>query len=137
MSDNKPILYVFMRNDLPDPSPGKTLAQCNHAGSDFVIQAITAMKEQGLSGELTTAFEEWINEGGIGGTFGTCVVLSCEYSELLGATQMAEDYSLLSGVIIDPTYPIRNGHEMILAEIVTCGWAFNRKQDSPWNFPLY
>lgn len=136
MSLDKPILYILMRNDLPDHTPGKALAQCNHAGTDFMIRAAQAEEEFGEDSELSVAFQEWINETG---SFGTCVVLSCSHYELISAfDRFATKCSLLSGLIVDPTYPIRNGHETIKAEVVTCGWSFVRKNESVWSrLPLY
>lgn len=124
MPDNKAILYVFMRTDLPDHTPGKALAQCNHAGTDFALKAGNLLEDIGLQSDLANAIRAWGEESGIGGTFGTCIVLGCTYSELQALERVNDEYALLSGIVIDPTYPIRNGHEVITAEVMTCGWAF-------------
>lgn len=135
MKNDKPILYVFMRTDLPDHTPGKALAQCNHAGTEFVIRAGQAIEQEGRDSELAAAFEQWVDEAF---TFGTCVVLGVGHEELLRLKPALEDYALLSGLTLDPTYPIRNGHEVITAPVITCGWAFARRSRSIWNYlPLY
>ena len=136
MSDNKPILYVFMRNDLPDQTPGKVLAQCNHAGTEFVIRAGQVIDQEGRDFELGVAFKEWVDEAF---TFGTCIVLGCDYRQLTSLKPLLKEYALISGEVLDPTYPIRNGHETITVPVVTCGWAFARRETARiWgNFPLY
>lgn len=131
-----PVLYVFMRGDLPDHQPGKALAQCNHAGAEFVVRAGEAMMREGTDTELASAFEEWLDETG---TFGTCVVLRCRYPELNRLMPLARATGLLSGEVFDPTYPIRNGHEIITAPVITCGWVFARRDVATnWrHLPLY
>ena len=136
MNDNKPILYVFMRTDLPDHTPGKALAQCNHAGTEFVIRAGQVIEQEGREFELAKAFEDWVNEAY---TFGTCIVLGCDHKELRLIKPLLRDYALISGEVLDPTYPIRNGHETITAPVITCGWAFARRDVARlWaHLPLY
>jgi len=135
MFDKTPTLYVFMRTDLPDHTPGKALAQCNHAGTEFVVRAGEIMGRESEDSDLRAAFKEWCDETG---TFGTCIVLGISHSELLALEAAFRDYALLSGLVVDPTYPIRNGHETITVPLTTCGWAFARRRNAFWtHLPLY
>lgn len=123
--DNKPILYVLMRTDLPDYQPGKSMAQANHAGTAFVNDA--GLLFSGLPKHfLIPAFRTWINEGN---GFGTCIVLGCTYAEMRYAVEMAELVDLLAGIVHDPTYPIRDGHMTQTLPVDTCAYIFGGRID--------
>lgn len=113
------VLYVLMRTDVPDYVPGKAMAQANHAGTQFIIRAA-----QFEDRSFTKHFDEWISEGDM---FGTCIVLGCTHLQMKTRLGIAHGLGLLTGIVHDPTYPIRDGHTMFTAPIDTCGYVFGRK----------
>jgi peptidyl-tRNA hydrolase len=113
---NKPMLYVLMRTDLPDYMPGKSMAQANHAGTAFVVQGLQSWNPYG------TAFREWLDEGG--GGFGTCIVLGVDYRTMLARQERAHHLGLVTEIITDPGYPIRDGHRVVTPAVETCAYVF-------------
>ena len=116
------ILYVLMRNDVPDFVVGKAIAQANHAGTQFVGNALLRARKDPTGFEKH--FLEWYNEAT---GFGTCIILECSYMEMVARTATASGLGLTSGIITDPTYPIRDGHCFKTLSIETCSYVFGRK----------
>lgn len=117
MNDNdKPMLYVLMRTDLPDYMPGKSMAQANHAGTAFIIGG------SNTHNPYAVAFRDWLEEGG--GGFGTCIVLGVDYRTMLARQERAHHLGLVTEIITDPGYPIRNGHLIATLPIETCAYVF-------------
>jgi hypothetical protein len=123
--ENKPILYVLMRNDMPDYQPGKSMAQANHAGTAFCIDAGQTF-DHDMGHFLMEPFLQWTQEAN---GFGTCIVLDCGYSDMLRRVEIARSYDLIAGVIHDPTYPIRDGHKIHTLPIDTCAYIFGGRID--------
>lgn len=121
-----PILYVLMRSDAPDFMPGKAMAQANHAGTQFITEAGKFFGAGGTDNLTATYFRDWITEGD---GFGTCVVLSVLYPQLISRLALAEAMGQFCGVVTDETYPVRDGHRMQTLEIDTCGWIFGLKSE--------
>lgn len=116
------ILYVLMRHDVPDFVPGKAMAQANHAGTQFMGRAARRCEKDPEG--FHKHFMEWYNEAD---GFGTCIVLGCTHTQMIGRTSIANGLGLVTGVIHDPTYPIRDGHMMKTLPIDTCSYVFGRK----------
>ena len=117
MNDNdKPMLYVLMRTDLPDYMPGKSMAQANHAGTAFITHGFNTHNPYAV------AFRDWLEEGG--GGFGTCIVLGVDYRTMLARQERAHHLGLVTEIITDPGYPIRNGHLIATLPIETCAYVF-------------
>jgi hypothetical protein len=99
-------LYILMRNDLESMNPGKACAQ---------------------SGE--TVFEgliDWQNDTGKG--FGTTITLEMDIRSVNDVVRrMSFVEGVLSGVVHDPTYPIRDGSVTHLIPLDTCGYVFGRR----------
>lgn len=112
----KPTHFVLMRTDLPDYQPGKSMAQANHAGTAMVVDAI--MKDHPHRKQFLT----WLAEGG--GGFGTCIVKGVTHREMRAALATAHHLGLISGPVVDPEYPIRDGDRVTFARVTTCGYVF-------------
>jgi len=123
--ENAPILYVLMREDVPDYQPGKALAQANHAGTTFCIDAGQVFGLN-INHFLVEPFREWVQEAN---GFGTCIVLGCDYAEMIRRVEIARSHNLIAGVIHDPTYPIRDGHKTHTLPIDTCAYIFGGRID--------
>ncbi len=112
--------YVLMRTDVPDPLNGKMAAQSHHAGTKMVMQAY-----QSKNFEMIERLEEWADDTQDG--FGTCIVLGVTAPEMYQATSLATLMGLDTGIVLDPTYPIRDGRDIQTLPIKTCAYVFGRK----------
>lgn len=118
-TDDPMILYVLMRSDVPDYQPGKAMAQANHAGTQFMKRAA-----QLTDHSFRVHFDEWFNAAD---GFGICIVLTCTSLQMKTRVAIAHHLGLVAYIVHDPSYPIRNGHEIIKAPVDTCGFVFGRK----------
>lgn len=112
----KPTHFVLMRTDLPDYLTGKSMAQANHAGTAMVVHALMEPHS------YQKAFLEWLNEGD--GKFGTCIVKGVTHRQMLERTALAHHLGLISGLVTDTGYPIRDGHTVTEAVVTTCAYIF-------------
>lgn len=120
-------LYVFARSDLDSMTPGKLAAQVAHAASQAARDAYAS----GESSLAAVAYSEW--EKSANG-FGTTIVKDGEslgdivYTEAVAGNLVptALDYAdpLMTGVVHDPSYPVRDGEHIHLIPLDTCYWAF-------------
>lgn len=124
--DDKPILYVLMRNDLPDYQAGKCMAQANHAGTQFTIAMGYALGQPESCPNLEKQFQRWANEAE---WFGTCIVLGATYKEMETRLAYAGKLGHLFDIVLDETYPVRDGHEVQTLPVETCGWIFCTKSE--------
>lgn len=109
----KPKLYIIMREDLYDNSPGKMMAQSAHAQADFD----TYVENHYTDNDFRSAHIQWCAEL----NFGVTLVLH----EPLLMMEEIQDFVKHSGMTVDPTYPYRNHYgKMFAREEVTCMWAF-------------
>lgn len=111
--------YVLMRTDVPDFLNGKAMAQAHHAGTKMVYDGLKGGDER-VNAELT----EWEEEAT---GFGTCITLAVSSAEMKQAVSMATILGLHTGVVLDPTYPIRDGNEIKTLPVKTCAYVFGRK----------
>lgn len=128
-----PVLYIFMRTDLPSLNPGKAMAQAAHAAN------IVSEKFKDRPN-----YQEWVGNRG----FGTTIVLGATLTEINKAVEDTELAGAFSGIVTDPTYPTPIPDEEIAAmlapnftpqrsettgritvyhPVVTCGFAFGQK----------
>jgi hypothetical protein len=121
------ILYVLMRTDLPDYQAGKSMAQANHAGTRF-MRDMAKLSADHL--RLLRSYNEWLQQAD---GFGTCIVLGVTRAELHQRLATgAGSVERISGLIHDPTYPIRDGNQVLTLPIDTCGYVFGRKSACYW-----
>lgn len=131
MSDYR--LYIWVRTDLASMTPGKACAQVAHAASAHAAQ----MQVLSEHNRRHKAWREWansaVNERHPKSTnnsehfkeFGTTIVLQAEnrfdMDCLLERFNNSGDFA---GMIVDPSYPIRDGEATVFSEVATVCWAF-------------
>lgn len=119
---DEPRLYIIVRSDLYDLNPGKLGAQTGHAGSKFAHECLTsndkALKEQ---------YALWAADRG----FGTKIVLTATQAEMRLASSDAGAMGLMTGMIVDHTYPFTNYFGQVFTSVeLTCMYVF-----APTNVP--
>ena len=119
--ENKLILYVLMRTDLPDFKTGKCMAQANHAGTAF-MEYVKKFPDD----ELISRSRWWLDEGG---GFGTCVVLGVTSRQLPRLIDIAKVFQMPAEIVHDPSYPILDGHIVQTLPVDTCGFVFGWSND--------
>lgn len=119
-----PILYILMRSDMASLNPGKAMAQAAHAANKFgvVLEAARNVGTEDLS-----MFSEWQRQAE---GFGTTIVLDAKNgTNIENSIKIAEAVGAYTGIVLDPTYPLRDGDYLHLIPVVTCGWIFGLKED--------
>lgn len=132
-------VYVLVRTDLPSLTPGKAMAQVNHAG----VQMAAKFSKEKL-------VQDYIKLGNKNGAnyFNTTIVLSASINEINHCSSTAENLSddiVIFNSIIDPSYPffveseeiarlipqndktkivkiLENGKVLMVREEITCYW---------------
>lgn len=132
------VLYILMRTDLPSMNAGKAMAQASHASNAFMHDANTNWKETSVWPDV----KEWANETKQG--FGTVLTLAATLKEINEVVQNGSLNLLISGKVVDPTYPYRVSGEIaniihpgnnydntkevtLVREEVTCAYLFGEK----------
>ncbi len=119
--------YVLMRQDVPDYLSGKAQAQSNHAGTKMALDVVlAALDGKPHDAEYLALIREWAAEGG---GFGTCIVLGVSAYEMRQAVSLAKLLGLHSGIVHDPSYPLRDGEKIQTIPLDTCAFIFGRKSD--------
>ena len=124
-------LYIIPRTDLASMTSGRAIAQCAHAANQFTRNV---MDNRDKIAE-TIAFENYhysaLNWHKEGDGFGTTIVVESgikfkqdEFFDL-----MIEEYKktipyIHAGIIVDPTYPIKDGNTVHYISIVTCAYVY-------------
>ena len=111
-----PILYILMRTDLDSMNPGKAMAQASHASNQFVAT---------LPKDAHDIYNEWLQCNG----FGTVLVLGVTEVQMRTSVAVANALDLVSDVVHDPTYPLRDGDSTHLIPLDTCAFVFGNKED--------
>ena len=134
-NNDYPILYILMRSDMDSLNPGKGMAQAAHAANMF---------GQIKNGPFKTGkhpskdIEEWFGNRG----FGTTIVLDCGDELALKNIINCASISYKAGIVMDETYPIRDGKVTHLLPVNTCGYVFcptgeRENMDYIYMLPLY
>lgn len=108
-----PVLYILMRTDMDSMNPGKAVAQGSHATAQF----INTVGDNEL-------FRAWQQEGN---WFGTTITLGVTGWQLEKLVEFAEDADYVTGLTVDPEYPLRDGSVLHLLPLPTCGYVFGDK----------
>lgn len=104
-----PCLYIVMREDLWDLTPGKAMAQASHATSDF--------ENYEADSSFYPLLSDWCEDR----KFGTTVVLEATLSDF----KQIQEVTCYNGVVTDPSYPYRNYYgKLFTRSTVTCMWVF-------------
>lgn len=111
------VQYILMRTDLDSLNPGKMAAQACHAAN------LSVKRMSDFFPEELSRWEEDRN-------FGTTIVLDAIDERTIIETVTALECMpimnglLVTGLLKDPTYPIRDGKVVHYVPLITCGWAF-------------
>ena len=123
----EPVLYILMRNDLASLNPGKACAQAGHAANQFAHKVANSDNES-----AKRAFDEWASQvPGCG--FGITIVLEASGTTIYEKVCAAQKFGLVADMVIDPTYPVRDGDVTHLINIRTCGYIFIGEDTDPSN----
>ena len=103
-TENYPVLYVIVRNDIPSMNPGKAEAHSGHAASKFVYDAMKGKSKPGNS-----RFKKWV-EAADG--FGTQINLNGSIEDIICIEDYLDDvnsfhvpHDIETARVVDPTYP--------------------------------
>jgi len=96
-----PVLYVFVRTDLPSMTPGKAQAHSGHAANAFINEHYIRRLNKGDG--VGTAVLEWMATTPSG--FGTQINLKAPWDDVIGVVEDAMRDGFPAEVIVDPTYP--------------------------------
>lgn len=123
-------LYIIVRSDIADLTPGKLGAQTAHAASMLANQVTN-------SGDLDLQlhYANWEGDR----HFGTTVVLTATKADIcsLVDTMCNNLHCLYADVVVDPSYPFRNYFgEMFTAEELTCGYVFVTPNTLPYSMAI-
>lgn len=100
--ENIPILYVFVRTDMPSMTPGKAQAHSGHAANAFVFKNYICRINAG--NKVPDAVLEWMAQTPFG--FGTQINLKGNWEDVVkAAAQVQEDKKGVCELVTDPTYP--------------------------------
>jgi len=135
-------LFVWIRSDLESMTPGKAAAQVAHAASqaaylianesDGVRGAASYRKWEQDASQERNAHSRFPDRAFCG--FGTTIVLDGGDGDQLERDfyQYLSDADMFrSGLIVDPSYPVRDGRVTHLLEMLTCLWAFGDPDINP------
>ena len=118
-----PLLYILMRNDMDSMNPGKAMAQASHASNQFV--ATMEGEAYLLPKDAHDIYNEWLQCDG----FGTVLVLEVTEAQMRTSVAVADALDLVSGIVHDPTYPLRDGDSTHFIPVDTCAFVFGNKED--------
>jgi len=125
--DSFPALYILMRSDLASMTNGKSSAQASHASNAFVKHMTDSFEDDVQNTSTQDLFNEWQASTLQG--FGTVLVLQVNEAEMRTAAAVAKSLGFVSGIIHDPTYPLRDGEVCHSLPIDTCAYVFGDKDD--------
>jgi len=111
-------LYILMRSDMNSMTPGKACAQAAHAANHAAVN----MSKMG-AGVDGPGFVLW--QAQTDQYFGTTIVLRVtSEQQLVDMVTEAVFFGYSGDIILDPTYPVRDGDVTHLIPVHTCGWIF-------------
>ena len=117
-------LYVIVRSDLASMTAGKAAAQATHAANKCVWQ-IQNLDAKEFESKFKSMLKTWEGDRG----FGTCIVLAAPIAELVKIIIQCSQHSIQSGIMNDPSYPLRDGDFTHLIPLDTCGYVFGTKEE--------
>ena len=118
MTDDDATLYILMRSDMDSMNAGKGMAQAAHAANHFAADVEHWSVSDNREGYLAWCNQTFQN-------FGTTIVLIVSGEDQLRyVTDAAREMGFPTGVVTDPTYPVRDGAVTHLLPVATCGYVF-------------
>ncbi len=123
----EPVLYILMRTDLKSMNPGKGMAQAAHAQAVFTThmhRCYNVDMEPENTLRVVKLYKKWREQTAHG--FGTTIVLDAGDEGFMRhiLDQVKQHESVVTGVVHDPTYPIRDGKAMHYIPCNTCAFVF-------------
>jgi len=112
-------LYIIMRTDMASMNAGKAMAHAAHAANDFEDRIQKYIKKHDEDEWLVNRYLDWKEDR----SFGTTLVFGGKENDIMTVTGSHFEDGM-SGLVIDPTYPIRDGEIVHHISIMTCGWVF-------------
>jgi hypothetical protein len=117
----QPTLYIMMREDLQDNTPGKMMAQSAHAQADFDAW-VERLEPDNI---LLSYVNIWKEDRSFGRTLVVSVTLEQIKYFVRDIAPLQMIGRAMSGITVDPTYPWRNFYgKVFLTNEITCAWAF-------------
>lgn len=127
------VLYILMRTDMDSMNPGKAMAQASHASNAFLdlyeqemqnIILSTSPQAEKINQHVTA----WKNQSRQG--FGTVLVLGGKYEEIKQAVRISKQLGYLADMVLDETYPLRDGETTHFFPVETCGFVFVEEKET-------
>lgn len=116
---NKPTLYILARTDLTSMNPGKMAAQACHAANAF-IGKYHIFNGEGLYNDGVL---DWIHS--TPQYFGTTIVLDAKnLTTIQDIVSRYQNADMPADIVLDPSYPVRDGSVTHLLPLETCGYVF-------------
>lgn len=100
--ENLPVLYVFVRTDLPSMTPGKAQAHSGHAANAFIHKHVVQPMRAGKV-PIVNSVLEWIAATPFG--FGTQINLKGNWGDVVHTVAGWVESGGKGELIADPTYP--------------------------------
>lgn len=122
-----PVLYILMRTDMDSLNPGKAMAQAAHAQALFSLAidlSYNVDMEPPNSILVVKLYNRWRNQTPQG--FGTTIVLAVSDGEYMKCVidQVRQFDNVCTGIVTDPTYPVRDGKVIHHISVDTCAYVF-------------
>ncbi len=122
----QPYLMIIMRDDLASMTPGRAAAQASHATSHFTMEM--EAKSDDYANEDTRKMTRDVHQyrvwkSSTAQDFGTTIVCRAN-EELMKSTIDDASLEYSTGIIIDPTYGVRDGKVTHYVQLETCAWIF-------------
>lgn len=109
-----------MRRDMDSMNPGKAMAQAAHAANQFTYKLDTLL-----------GIKDWIGEAYVGedrrepSGFGTTLTMGVwSEREMRGIVEAARAEGCVADVVIDNTYPVRDGKVTHFIPVATCAYVY-------------
>jgi peptidyl-tRNA hydrolase len=120
------VLYIIVRGDMDSMNPGKAAAQACHAANKFihVHREDDSVSDQIKFWEDSGTVWQCARQG-----FGTTIVLQENEESIKEIVQNANDFGFASGLIWDPSYPVRDGSVIHSLHIMTAGYVFGSRKE--------
>lgn len=124
-------LYIFLRSDLESMTPGKAAAQVAHSASQAAFMFYNHYNNEAYKSWESQAVSDrgqYDEECYMG--FGTTIVLDAGSGRDLETLMIRiSKTGVYSGMVVDPSYPVKDGRTTHFVDIPTCGWALVRDED--------
>ena len=119
-----PVFCIIMRTDLDSLNPGKAMAQSAHAQAALSHH----MKMFRANSKWDRLYAEWKGQSRQG--FGETLVYGGFERDFQYAMEATEHAEIVVGIVLDDTYPLRDGTFTHRIPIDTCVYIFGEREDT-------